>query len=212
MMTFLTSPNFSHSVRRSSRYSFRIRGSSCDTDTEWIIVRIDSEFVCCVCVYCPHFTSKSLGWNMFLMMTTFSCLFLASPCFSGLQSNCLHRQRHRHGHFWQIHLLLFHCCLGQSERRLPNKIIYFTCAADASSFYNLCSSSSSCWHHTGPLTQTLLLPHGVYILALRTHQSDAQPGLQTLSVKIQTHILRSHNWLVTNTCTFKDVYRHLKWD
>lgn len=40
-------------------------------------------------------TSKSLGWNMFLMITTFSCLFLASPCFSGLQSNCLHRQRHR---------------------------------------------------------------------------------------------------------------------
>lgn len=45
--------------------------------------------VWCLC------TSKSLGWNIFLMMTTFSCLFLASPCFSGLQSNCLHRQRHR---------------------------------------------------------------------------------------------------------------------
>lgn len=28
-MTFLTVPNFSHSVRRSSRYSFSTRGSSC---------------------------------------------------------------------------------------------------------------------------------------------------------------------------------------
>lgn len=41
----------------------------------------------------PPCTSKSLGWNMFLMMTTFSCLFLTSPFFSGLQSNCLHEQK-----------------------------------------------------------------------------------------------------------------------
>lgn len=51
----------------------------------------------CVCVWaCVSLrTSKSLGWNMFLMMTTFSCLFLTSPFFSGLQSNCLHGQRHK---------------------------------------------------------------------------------------------------------------------
>lgn len=46
-------------------------------------------------IHCPLCTSKSLGWNMFLMMTTFSCLFLASPCFSGLQSSCLHGYKNR---------------------------------------------------------------------------------------------------------------------
>lgn len=50
-------------------------------------------------------TSKSLGWNMFLMMTTFSCLFLKSPCFSGLQSNCLHRQRHTKKGNTQLHFV-----------------------------------------------------------------------------------------------------------
>lgn len=57
-------------------------------------------------------TSKSLGWNMFLMMTTFSCLFLTSPCFSGLQSSCLHRQIHKQGAFTQ----------RMGEKRLASQI------------------------------------------------------------------------------------------
>lgn len=39
-------------------------------------------------------TSKSLGWNMFRMITTFSCLIRFSPFFSGLQSSCLQKQRY----------------------------------------------------------------------------------------------------------------------
>lgn len=34
-------------------------------------------------------TSKSVGWNMFWMITTRSCLLRSSAFFSGLQSNCL---------------------------------------------------------------------------------------------------------------------------
>lgn len=44
-----------------------------------------------VCLYFLRLTltSKSLGWNMFWMMRTFSCLLRASMAFSGLQSSCL---------------------------------------------------------------------------------------------------------------------------
>lgn len=120
-------------------------------------------------------TSKSLGWNMFLMMMTFSFLFLASPCFSGLQSNCLQIPRHNQK--------LHHRNTNRKWHFLKRKKKEgeFTFVAAAASSCNPCSSSSSCWRRTDPSAQNVQLPRGPCDLWPLTRQSVGEPKPLTLS-------------------------------
>lgn len=58
--------------------------------------------------------------------------------------------------FWGVEFILAYRVGTLTKERE----IEFTSVAAVASFYNLYSSFSSCWHHTGPLAQIVLLPHG----------------------------------------------------